>query len=86
MEDIREQQAEILVKDTRNISGPPLPSLTTSKPQVSQHHTGQFLYSGKRTIRVIRVNDPLLNRNLGKYQLTHIWDIVLQDMLTLHLQ
>ena len=26
----------------------------------------------------ICVNDPLLNRNLGKYQLPHIWDI-LQD-------
>ena len=27
----------------------------------------------------IRVNDPSLNRNIGKYQLPHIWDQVLQD-------
>ena len=27
----------------------------------------------------IYVNDPSLNRNLGKYQLTHIWDNILQD-------
>ena len=27
----------------------------------------------------IRVNDPSLNRNLGKYQLPHIWDNFLQD-------
>ena len=27
----------------------------------------------------IRVNDPTLNRNLGKYQLPHIWDNILQD-------
>ena len=33
-----------------------------------------------RTIRetmLIRVNDPSLNRNTGKYQLPHIWDAVL---------
>ena len=34
----------------------------------------------------IRVNDPPLNRNLGKYQLPHIWDEVLQDILALCLQ
>ena len=33
----------------------------------------------------IQVNDPILNRNLGKYQLPYIWDWVLQDMLALHL-
>ena len=33
-----------------------------------------------RTIKdaiLIRVNDPSLNRNIGKYQLPHIWDEVL---------
>ena len=25
---------------------------------------------------LIRVNDPPLNRNIGKYQLLHIWDEV----------
>ena len=33
-----------------------------------------------RTIReamLIRVNDPSLNRNIGKYQLPHIWNEVL---------
>ena len=30
----------------------------------------------KETI-LIRVNDPSLNRNIGKYQLPHIWDEVL---------
>ena len=33
-----------------------------------------------RTIKeavLIRVNDPSLNRNNGKYQLSHIWDEVL---------
>ena len=34
----------------------------------------------------IRVNDPPVNKNMGKYQLPHIWDEVLQDMLTLCLQ
>ena len=27
----------------------------------------------------ICVNDPSLNRDLGKYQLPHIWDNILQD-------
>ena len=39
-----------------------------------------------RTIKeaiYIRVNNPSLNRNLGKYQLPHIWDGVLQGMLAL---
>ena len=26
---------------------------------------------------LLRVNDPSLNRNIGKYQLPHIWDDVL---------
>ena len=33
-----------------------------------------------RTIKeamYIRVNNPTLNRNIGKYNLPHIWDIVL---------
>ena len=34
----------------------------------------------------IRVNDPSLNRNLGKFQLSHVWDQVLQDTPTLHLK
>ena len=34
----------------------------------------------------IRVNDPTLNRNLGKYQLPHIWDNILQDTLMLQLK
>ena len=35
-----------------------------------------------RTIKeamFIRVNDPMLNANLGKYQLPHIWDNILKD-------
>ena len=36
-----------------------------------------------RTIKeaiLIRVNDPSLNRNIGKYQLAHIWDEVLSQV------
>ena len=31
----------------------------------------------KEAILIIRVNDPSLNRNIGKFQLPHIWDEVL---------
>ena len=33
-----------------------------------------------------RVNDPSLNRNLGKFQLPHVWDQVLKDTHSLHLK
>ena len=34
----------------------------------------------------ICVNDPSLNRNLGKYLLPHIWDSILQDAPALQLK
>ena len=34
----------------------------------------------------IKVNDPSLNRNLGKFQLPHVWDQVLKDTPALHLK
>ena len=35
---------------------------------------------------LIRVNDPSLNRNIGKFQLPHIWDEVLARSPELHLK
>ena len=32
---------------------------------------------GKGTTIYIRVNNPILNRNVGKYNLSHLWDRVL---------
>ena len=34
----------------------------------------------------IRVNNPSLNRNIGKYQLPHIWDEVLNNITELKLK
>ena len=37
-------------------------------------------HSSSRTIKeamFIRVNDPMLNRNLGKYKLSYVWDNIL---------
>ena len=34
-----------------------------------------------KELRFIRVNDPYLNRNLGKFQLLYIWSDILQDTL-----
>ena len=42
-----------------------------------------------RTIKealYIRVNDPSLNRNIGKYHLPHVWDEVLFNTLELKLK
>ena len=46
-------------------------------------------HSSSRTIKEAmfgRVNEPILNRNLGKYQLPHVWDNILQDTPTLQLK
>ena len=50
---------------------------------------GREAYNNTRTVKEamsIRFNDPSLNRNIGKFQLTHIWDEVLQDTPALHLK
>ena len=42
-----------------------------------------------RTIKeapIIRLNDPTLNRNIGKYHLPHIWDEVLHKTAELKLK
>ena len=42
-----------------------------------------------RTIKeamYIRVNNPILNRNIGKYNLPHIWDRVLFSIPELKLK
>ena len=39
-----------------------------------------------REAMLIRVNDPSLNRNIGKYQLPHIWDEVLLRSPEMHLK
>ena len=47
------------------------------------------VHSHSRTIKeamFIHVNDPTLNRNLGKYQLSHIWDSILQASPMLQLK
>ena len=47
------------------------------------------VHSHSRTIKEVMficVNDPTLNRNLGKYQLLHVWDSILQASPMLHLK
>ena len=50
---------------------------------------GRESHTIARTIqeaRFIRVNDPSPNRNIGKYQLPHIWDEVLINTPDVHLK
>ena len=73
------------MKDRRNTSNNPLPSMhTASKLDTTHHLTNSTLTREDqglaRTIKeaiYIRVNNPTLNRNIGKYNLNHIWDRVL---------
>ena len=40
----------------------------------------------KTSKRYIRVNNPSLNRNIGKYHLPHIWDEVLFNISELKIK
>ena len=46
----------------------------------------QGLTRNIKDIMYIKVNDPSLNRNLGKFQLPPIWDQVLKDTPSLHIK
>ena len=50
------------------------------------HRESQGLTRNIKEAMYIRVNDSSLNRNLGKFQLPHVRDQILQDMSTLHLK
>ena len=63
-------------------------STTTGHPMDPNHFNimHKEVNSQSRTIKeamLIWVQDPTLNRNLGKYQLLHIWDHLLQASPTL---
>ena len=46
------------------------------------HRESQGMTRNIKEAMFIRANDPSLNRNLGKYQLPHVWDQILQDTST----
>ena len=50
------------------------------------HRESQGLTRNIKEAIFIRVNYPSLNRNLGRFQLQHAWDQILQDTPTLHLK
>ena len=69
----------ILSEDPAPIQEHRLPDEIQHYPGKLQHHRqgGQdFTRIIKESI-FIRVNNPTLNRNIGKFQLSHIWDRVL---------
>ena len=50
------------------------------------HREAQGTSRNIKQAMFIWVNDPYLNRNLGKYQLPHVWDNILQDTPMLQLK
>ena len=50
------------------------------------HRETQGLTLNIKEAMYIWVNDSSLNRNLGKYQVPHIWDHILQDTSALQLK
>ena len=50
------------------------------------HREPQGVTRNIKEAMIIRVNDPSLNRNIGKYQLPHVWDQILQETPALQLK
>ena len=50
------------------------------------HRDAQGTTRNIKEAMFIRVNDPSLNRNLGKYHLPHVWDKIMQDNPALQLK
>ena len=85
---ILRSQAEHLLKDTKNTLKAPSPIHDHHNNTGHDISINNFSIVGRgdhnlaRSIIdaiLIRVNGPYLNRNIGKYQLPHIWDGVLMN-------
>ena len=88
-------QTEHLLKDTKNTWKPYHPSIDHHNTTCHDISINSFSIVGRedhnlaRSIKetiLMRVNDPSLNRNIGKYQLSHIWDEVLMNSPELRLK
>ena len=86
---------EILQIDSKNTKSllPPFLTITTAQVTTSTSPilsiVGREDHNLTRAIKealFIRVNDPSLNRNMGKYHLPHIWDEVLNTTSELKLK
>ena len=95
MKSILGNPQEHLGKGSRNISKSPSPIHDHSNISGHKVTINNFEIVGRedlnqmRTIKeaiYIRVNDPSLNRNVGKYHLPHVWDEVLANISELKLK
>ena len=88
-------QQGILQRGLKNISRPLPPSMTILT--ISGHNVtidnfeivgreGQNLLRTIKEALYIRINNPSLNKNIGKYHLPHIWDEVLHNISELKLK
>ena len=85
-------QQEILQRGLKNTLRPLSPSMTILSSQVTIDNfeivgrEGQNLLRTIKEALYIRVNNPSLNKNIGKYHLPHIWDEVLHNISELKLE
>ena len=95
MKNILVSQQEILQRGSGNILRPPSPIYDHSAISGHSVTINNFSIVGRddqyllRTIKealYIRVNNPSLNKNIGKYHLPHIWDEVLHNISGLKLE
>ena len=87
MMNISDNPWEHMVKGKRNTSRPLSQYMKTTTGHLTNMHNyfsiiGREWHGFVRTMKesiYIRVNDPTLDRNIGKYNLPHIWDGVLAN-------
>ena len=83
-----------MVEDTRNTLRPPQLFIITAVKQATPLDTtipnnregGHNLARNIKESIYIRVNNPTLNNNIGKFNLPHIWDRVLLNTKGLNLK
>ena len=89
------RQLEHLERDIKNISRPPplsMTIITISGHNISLNNFSIVGMEEKNLSRLIkesmfiRVNNPSLNKDIGKYHLPHIWDEVLINNIELKLK
>ena len=90
-----ENLEEPLLKGFKEHQKPPSPKFDHCNTSGHQNNINKFTIVGRedqnliRAIKeaiLIRVNDPSLNKNIGKYHLPHIWDEVLLKISELKLK
>ena len=84
--EVKEQEGDEEAGPAAGVVGPSGEPLTHSSPRKPKPLDTSIKTALEWCREYIRVNNPSLNRNIGKYHLPHIWDKVLFNIPELKLK